>query len=111
MEPVGPPWNTPGVLPDCKPCDPRNIASSSATIVIQEKNGVKLQDRPRATITQHNRCKIAISSLRGFERHGCQRHLSRTSRHEGTFCAPASFATSPWVLSGISTECSRCEWP
>jgi hypothetical protein len=30
MELTGPPWNAPGVLPDCKPCDQWNIAPSSA---------------------------------------------------------------------------------
>lgn len=43
MELMGPPWNAPGVLPDCKPCDQGNLAPSGATIVIQEKNSVKLQ--------------------------------------------------------------------
>jgi|HubBroStandDraft_3_1064219.scaffolds.fasta_scaffold170176_2 hypothetical protein len=43
MELMGPPWNAPGVLPDCEPCDQCNIAPSSATIVIQEESGVKLQ--------------------------------------------------------------------
>ena len=43
MELMGPPWNTPGVLPDYKLCDQWNVAPSSATIVIQEKNSVKLQ--------------------------------------------------------------------
>jgi len=43
MELMGPPWNTPGVLPDCEPCDQWNIAFSSATIVIQERNSVKRQ--------------------------------------------------------------------
>jgi hypothetical protein len=43
MELMGPPWNAPGVLPDCEPCDQCNIAPSSATIVIQEESGVKLR--------------------------------------------------------------------
>jgi hypothetical protein len=42
MELMGPPWNAPGVLPDCRLCDQWNIALSSATIVIQEKSGVKV---------------------------------------------------------------------
>jgi len=47
MELMGPPWTAPGVLPDCKPRDQRNIAASSATIVIQEKSSVKLPHRER----------------------------------------------------------------
>jgi hypothetical protein len=50
MEPMGPPWNAPGVLPDCKSCDQWNIAPSSATIVIQGKDGVKLHHSLTATI-------------------------------------------------------------
>ena len=42
MELTGPPWNAPGVLPDCEPYDQSEIAPSSATIVIQEKSSVKL---------------------------------------------------------------------
>jgi hypothetical protein len=107
MEPVGPPWNTPGVLPDCKPCDPWNVASSSATIVIQEKNGVKLQDSPRATIAQHNRLKIAVTYwgvLSAMAVNDTYRELAGTRER---FFRPsklrdlalASFKDLDWVLS------------
>ena len=42
MEPMGPPWNAPGVLPDCDRAIRETWLASGATIVIQEKNGVKL---------------------------------------------------------------------
>ena len=115
MEPMGPPGNAPGGLARLQAVRSRNIAPSSATIVIQKKNGVKLQYSHelllRITVAKsplhsmisvktcnaiNNCCKTELSSGataapfgRAEAPHGCE-HLFPKTEH---FWAVTKYAT------------------
>jgi hypothetical protein len=66
MEPVGPPWNTPGGLARLQAVRSVKHRIFERDNCHSGKEWCQAAGQPRATITQHNRCKIAATLIEGF---------------------------------------------